>query len=269
MKKLSDTELKFIKDTITTAGSKLINYSNKNSLNQKYATLASVVTQADIDTENFLRDRLAKKFPRVGFYSEETYQDFGEELKKDYVWVVDPIDGTLNFSRGVPIFGISVALMHESKPIYGAVYLPLLNEFFSAQKGSGAYLNGKKIFVRTSNLDKLFGASATFFNRKDFRKFSDLILDLNIELSVSYCTVFNYVHTAAGQYDLSISAGPALWDIAASWIIIEEAGGVFEIFHKDRERIKQGNPYHLWCLAGPENVVKYLKPLLIKTLVKT
>ena len=108
MKKLSSLEQQKITAIVRAAGKHLLDVLDHNPIQEKYAgDIISIVTQADIDTENFLKRELGHAFPAVGFYSEETFKNSQDELKKDYVWVVDPIDGTLNFSRRNPLFCIS------------------------------------------------------------------------------------------------------------------------------------------------------------------
>lgn len=264
MKKLSHTDIRKVEKIVKTAGKKLTRVLDRSAVKQKYSdTISSIVTQTDIDTENFLREELAKYFPAVGFYSEETYKSTQNELEKDFCWVVDPIDGTLNFSRGVPIFGISVTLMRKNHPIFGAIYLPKLNEYFWAFKDNGAFLNDQPIHIRKNiPLDKLYGGFVVSYGKEIYERFIKLRFSLGLETAHPYATVFNYAHTAASHFDFTVSLGPALWDIAAGWILVEEAGGVFEIFHIDEERKKSGSPYYLWCIAGDKEVVDFLLPKL-------
>lgn len=270
MIKLNKTDLARVRQIVVMAGNRLLNYAHPDPIRQKYAdTLISVVTKADVETEKFLRQELKKYFPSVGFYSEETYQDFGEELKKDYVWVVDPIDGTLNFSRGLPLFGVTLALFYKKRPVYGVIYMPKLNEYYHAVKDKGAFLNGQKIFVRESDsFKKLFGAGGFTYGQALWSKFIDLRYRFNFEFCRAYCAVYDYANTASGKYNFSLTLGSAIWDVAAGWILVEEAGGIFNVFSVDEDRKRKGNPYHLWCLAGPKNVVNFLKPEVVNTILK-
>jgi len=258
MKQFSAKEQQDIETVIKKAGANLLTSQNLDILHQKYTNdLSSVVTQMDIDTENFLKKELENLFPAFGFYSEETFKNSKTELDKKYVWVVDPIDGTLNFSRGLPLYGISVALMHQNKPIFGAVYFPVLHEYYSAIKYGGAFVNSTQISVRHGKPQgRLFGAVEIYLNQ--FQQFIKVASQNNLEFTENYCAVFAYTQTAAGRYDFALSLGLALWDIAAGWIILEEAGGVFEIFYKDEKKKKSGNPYYLWSIAGDKPVVEQI-----------
>lgn len=266
MKQLSLSEQQKVKSIIKAAGKHLLEVLDHSPIAEKYAgNITSIVTQADIDTENFLRNELKKYFPSIGFYSEETFKSSTNELGKEYCWVVDPIDGTLNFSRGNPIFCIAVALYHKDHPIFGAVYFPRLIEYFWASKGTGTYLENRRLSVRNNDTGKgLFGSCEIGLPDEKYKKFIDLRFELGFQSTHPYCTVYDYAYTAAGRYDFAISIGPALWDIAVGWILVEEAGGVFKIFHIDKERKQKGNPYHLWCITGAKNVVDFLLPKLKK-----
>ncbi|MEK7165321.1 MAG: inositol monophosphatase family protein, partial [Patescibacteria group bacterium] len=134
---------------ITDAGKKLIKQKGARVLASKNIGHLSTntVTQVDIDTENFLRERLVKQFPTFGFYSEESAKETQTELEKECVWVVDPIDGTLNFSRNIPLYGISVGLLYQNRPVFGIIYLPEDDELYSAHRNQGAYLGRRKLQV--------------------------------------------------------------------------------------------------------------------------
>ena len=259
MKLLSSKEQKSIEQVIKKAGANLLTYQNRSSVEQKSSVLASIVTQADIDTENFLREHLSKLFPDFGFYSEETFITSPQELEKEYCWVVDPIDGTLNFSRNLHLFAISVALMYQKKPIFGAVFLPRLNEYFCALKNQGAFLNKQPIKIRkNTSIDHLFGASIIGLGKEGYKQFIDLRFKHKWESAHTYSAVYNYVQTAAGLYDFTLSINLALWDIAAGWIIVEEAGGAFEIFYKDQTDFQKNDPYHIWSIAGDKPIVEQI-----------
>lgn len=270
MKPLSIEDQRRIEDIVKTAGKRLLRYIDTSSLRQKYTNdLASVVTQADIDTEIFLKKELHVLYPDSGFYSEETYNTLQKELEKEYVWVVDPVDGSLNFSRGVPLFGISIALLCRDRPVFGSIYLPYLNEYFSASKGSGAYLNSRRIFIRNADSKReLFGACEIGLAAQKYKQFIDIRSELQFESVHPFCTVYAYAHCAAGHYDFALSIKAALWDIAAAWILVEEAGGKFSTFHDDKYLHPDDSPYDLCCVAGSSSVIERFTPYF-KKLVTT
>lgn len=269
MKSFSVGDQRRVETIVKTSGKRLLKYIDTTSLRQKYTNdLASVVTQADIDTEIFLKKELNNHFPHVGFYSEETYNTSQKELEKESVWVVDPIDGTLNFSRGVPLFGISVALLHQNRPVFGCIYLPCLGEYFSASKGSGSYLNTRRIFIHNTDSKRgLFGACEVGLVPEKYKQFIDIRSELQFESVHSYCSVFAYTQCAAGHYDFALSIKAALWDIAAAWILVEEAGGVFSILLNDAKMHPNESPYDLCCIAGSTSVVDRLTPYFKKLVI--
>ena len=104
------------------------------------------LTEADGEIERLIRRRIARRFPEDGFFGEE-----GEERSTGtFTWVVDPIDGTANFARGIPLFGVSVGMLHEGDPALGIICLPMLDETFAALRGRGATLNGEPTAVSST-----------------------------------------------------------------------------------------------------------------------
>src|SRR3989344_2262382 len=132
-------ELEFAIKTAKGAGKILLRYRGKAKT--KFKKDLSIVTEADTAVEKFVRRQIKKEFPTHSILGEE----FGGKISNDYVWVIDPIDGTTNYSRGGSLFSISLALMKNKKMVCGVVYAPALNEIYYASKGKGAFLNGEKI----------------------------------------------------------------------------------------------------------------------------
>ena len=118
-------------------------FTQARSLKRQVKNGAGFVTEADLASEKFLIEKLSQVLPQADFCAEES----GVSGNGDYCWVIDPLDGTTNFAHGVPHFCISVALAYKNQSICGAIYQPLLDEFFWAEQGKGAWLNGKKIEV--------------------------------------------------------------------------------------------------------------------------
>ena len=171
------------------------------------------VTNADIKVEKIIIDELKKAKPNYSILSEEK----GEEKNKDQkTWIIDPIDGTVNFLHGVPHFAISIALKNEDEIVSGVVYDPIKNEIFYAEKNNGAYFNNQRIRVSKKNnlSDCLFVTGGKIDHEYEFpfRKSGSAALDL--------------VYVAAGRYDGYFQKKLNLWDIAAGIIILKEAGGL-------------------------------------------
>ena len=111
--------------------------SNKEGIN-------NLVTQADFAADKAVREVINKNFPDHGIVSEEDVEVISDS---DYKWIIDPIDGTVNFANGIPICCVSIALEYKEEMLMGAVFNPIMNEFFFAERGKGAFLNDKKISV--------------------------------------------------------------------------------------------------------------------------
>ena len=172
------------------------------------------VTNSDIKAEKIIIDELTKGRPDYSIISEEN----GVKKNKDNknTWIIDPIDGTVNFLHGIPHFATSIALKRESEIISGLIFDPIKNEMFYAEKNNGAYLNNKRIRVSKRNEldDCLFVTGGKIKNEFDFtyRK--------------SGCAALDMAYVAAGRYDGYFQNNLNLWDIAAGIVLVKEAGGI-------------------------------------------
>ncbi len=185
------------------------------------------MTNVDHEVEALLIGALRKEFPDIGFLAEEsgiTGRDSG--LK----WVIDPIDGTTNFTHGFPFYAISLALEQNGKPILGIVYNPAQGEFFCAQRGKGAFLNGKRISVsRQKDLKKSLLMTGFSYklgksmeqNLKHFRNF--LLASQAVRRAGAASLDLCYV--ACGRLEGFWELDLYPWDTGAGWLIVEEAGG--------------------------------------------
>lgn len=255
---LSSGDYTFVKETIVAAGKILLKTSNA-VIHEKRHSL-DLVTQADLDSEQFLRNALTKRFSHIGFYSEETAKDTEDELKKELVWVVDPLDGTLQFSRGLPFYGVSVGLMHEGIGVAGFLYFPVLKELYHAQKGSGAFLGKKPIHIERRAFPKKTFGTLSYVELSDQQQIAlhtKLVEEKLITLRVGV-SIFHLAHTAAGQYDFYVAFNHALWDFAGGWPIIEEAGGKLEICQINEPLKVAGNHYHYSFIAANQQIVDRL-----------
>ena len=184
----------------------------------------SPVTIADKEAEQLIVSRIKAAFPDHSMLAEESGT---ENTRSEYTWIIDPIDGTKNFTRGVPLFGTLIALMKNGEIIVGVSNMPLLNDLMYAEKGSGAFRNGKQIHVSGTKRFKdayLSSGSLHYFEphglveklaaiRKDifqFRLFGDQ---------------FAYHLLAQGKIDAVTEGHIKIYDVAALKLIIEEAGG--------------------------------------------
>ena len=189
-------------------------------------SMENIVTSSDVAVQEFLTGRLAELLPGSGFLCEE--EDL-RDLNHEYVWIIDPIDGTANYARGSENCCISVALVRDWTPVLGAVYSPWRQEFYSAEAGKGAFCNGRPIHVSSRPFEEgiLFTAMSTY--RKEFAKTcSEIIYDLYME-----CNDFRRTGSAAVELCLMARGFAELyfemrlmpWDYAAAALVLKEAGG--------------------------------------------
>ncbi len=172
------------------------------------------VTNSDLKTEKIIIEELLKARPDYSIISEET----GIKVNKDKknTWIIDPIDGTVNFLHGIPHFSTSIALKNGNEIISGLIFDPIKNEMFYAEKNNGAYLNNKRIRVsKKINIEEcLFATSGK----------NEIQIDFSYRKSGSAALDMAYV--ACGRYDGYFQKNLHLWDIAAGIIIVKEAGGI-------------------------------------------
>jgi histidinol-phosphatase len=184
------------------------------------------VTEADVKSEEAIRDLLTKRFPTYGFYGEETGKS---DMDAESVWLVDPIDGTKSFVRECPFFSTQIALMRGGKFVLGVSMAPAYDELAWAELGRGAYLNGKRIQVgRVATLDAAIvstGNLKTLAASPAWTRFGGLLG--KISRIRGYGDFVHYHLLARGALDVVIESDVNILDIAALTVIVEEAGGRF------------------------------------------
>jgi histidinol-phosphatase len=184
------------------------------------------VTEADVRSEETIRDLLTKRFPSYGFYGEETGKS---DMDAESVWLVDPIDGTKSFVRECPFFSTQIALMRGGKFVLGVSMAPAYDELAWAERGRGAFLNGKRIHVgKAATLDAAIvstGNLKTLAASPAWARFGGLIGRIN--RIRGYGDFVHYHLLARGALDVVIESDVNILDIAALVVIVEEAGGTF------------------------------------------
>lgn len=187
----------------------------------------NLVTQADFAADKAIREVIKAKFPEHGIVSEEDKEVVSES---GYKWIIDPIDGTINFANGIPICCVSIGLEYKDEMLMGAVFNPIMNEFFFAEKGKGATLNDQKISV-SNKADLLTSCMVTGFPYQYldeengpldvFEKF----VRKGIPVRRLGSAAIDLCWVAAGRFDAFFEHQLYAWDSAAGFIIVEEAGG--------------------------------------------
>ncbi|MDG2107722.1 MAG: inositol monophosphatase family protein [Woeseiaceae bacterium] len=214
------------------------------------------VTQADIECEEAIRDLIIKTYPEHGFYGEETGQN---NLDAEYLWLIDPIDGTKGFVRQYPFFSTQIALMHNGELILGVSSGTMMDELAWALKGQGAWLNGQRLQV--SNIDDPERAAVSTGNLKSLAK-SDYWSALGSIVQRAdrirgYGDFYHYHLLAAGKIEAVIESDVNILDIAALSVIVTEAGGVFTNLNGDKLDLTTRSA----LAANPSLHAKYLSEL--------
>lgn len=188
---------------------------------------ADIVSQADIESEKEIIRILKEKTPPIPILSEESANQI--DLSSD-TWIVDPLDGSIAFTAGLPDFGVSIGLVHKGKPIVGVIYLPSKREMLWATSGNGTFLNEKRIHVQNPDSLKnaVIGMVYGYHERgESVKKIAGQLADLTRFTIVYPCTTLLFSQVASGRLAACFHYWGALpWDIAAGWLIVKEAGGI-------------------------------------------
>ena len=172
------------------------------------------VTNSDLKAEKIIIEELKKARPNYSIISEESGIENNKD--RDNTWIIDPIDGTINFLHGIPHFAISIALKSNEEIISGIIFDPIKDEMFFAEKDNGAFFNNHRVRVSKKNdlNDCLFVTGGKLKNELDF------------SYRKSGCAALDMAYVAAGRYDGYFQKNLNLWDIAAGIILVKEAGGI-------------------------------------------
>ena len=193
------------------------------------------VTKTNKRIKKIIIEELAKSKKNYSFITEETGKILNKN--KNIFWIIDPIDGTINFLHGVPHFAISIALQIDGEIVSGLIYDPIKNEIFYAEKDSGSFINNSRIRVSNkSNVDECLFATNNDGIRKIFPK---------LNLRNTGCAALDLAYVGCGRFDGYFHNNINIWDIAAGKIIIEEAGGKvnnIKDFKINKIDIRAGNP---------------------------
>lgn len=185
------------------------------------------VTKADKEAEEIIIDTIKKSFPHHGFFGEE----FGSDNDQaEFVWIIDPIDGTKNFIHGLDFFGTVLGLKHQGRIIMGISNMPALNELLSASEEEKTTLNGKAAGVSTiASINDAFVTMDTLKNNEAYLKAVTTIGEKTLNMR-GYGDVHGYHLVATGKADVMFESGAKPWDISAFQIIIKQAGGKYSDF---------------------------------------
>jgi myo-inositol-1(or 4)-monophosphatase len=184
----------------------------------------SLVTACDQWSDDYLRSAIRETFPTHGVISEETEHLFPGT---DWCWIIDPLDGTTNFTRGLPLWGISIGLLYKGTPVFGYVEFPPIHQTYygywpgnsGLEMPTGAYRNGNPIRVSSDN------TSGNHFFNLCARSIAMLKNSVPAKIRMWGVSTYNFLTIAAGSALGGVEATPKIWDIAAVWAIVQAAGG--------------------------------------------
>lgn len=222
------------------------------------------VSEVDRLAEQAIIDTVRKTHPDHGFLGEETGRQGGD----DYVWIIDPLDGTTNYLHGFPAFAVSLGIQHKGRMEHGVIYDPLRQELFTASRGGGATLDGKKIRVTAVNgLERaLIGTGFPFLEHQDVDAFMAMlrgIITKTAGVRRAGAASLDLAYVAAGRLDGFWELGLQPWDMAAGVLMVQEAGGIVGDVDGGTGYMESGN-----IVAGGQKVfaalVRELKPHLAR-----
>jgi myo-inositol-1(or 4)-monophosphatase len=258
----------FIIKTAEKAGKYLLKNFKKDNFIQNWRGYGkAITTKYDLEADKIIRNEILKNFPNHSIMSEESDRITN---KSEWLWIVDPLDGTSNYASGNPFFSVCIALMNEKtgELLYGVVYAPALNEMYFAEKGKGAWLNNKRIQVSKTkkvkdsyvlvcgggggkNYEKTGKISAELFDKvKDLRKLGSAGIET--------------AWVASGRTDSFVVTQTRPWDVASGALILLEAGGKITDFEGKPWRTKTGDyifsngKIHKELLTEVKKIVKIL-----------
>ncbi|MFQ3183319.1 MAG: myo-inositol-1(or 4)-monophosphatase [Alteromonas macleodii] len=210
------------------------------------------VTRADKNAEFMIREALMEARPTYGFLGEEGTKIDGTDPTRR--WIVDPLDGTTNYLHGLPHWAVSIALEHKGQIVIGVIYDPMKDELFFAEKGSGAWLNEKRLRVsgRSKMSESIFSTGLPFAGRPDLpTTLQDLARILPACAGVRRwgAASLDLAYVAAGRYDGFWERRLKSWDMAAGLIIVREAGGMVEAINPANNIVESGE-----VICGAETI---------------
>ena len=221
------------------------------------------VTEVDQASEQAIIETLLTAYPGHGILAEESGSAHGAR-DSEYVWIIDPLDGTTNFIHGFPVYCVSIALSVRGKIEQAVVYDPSRNDLFTATKGRGAFVNERRIRVskRTRLSDCLISTGFPYRPGDNFKNYLNMMADVmqrTAGLRRPGAAALDLAYVAAGYTDGFFETGLKPWDTAAGSLLVTEAGGLIGNFTGEADFLEQQE-----CLAGNPRIYGQLVPLLAK-----
>ncbi len=210
-----------------------INVTKKGDIN--------LVTEADLASEKLIIERIKSYYPKHAILAEESGDAVLMEGANTWKWIIDPLDGTTNYAHGYPCFCVTIALEHDGEIIIGVTFDPTRNELFAAEKGRGATLNGKPIRVSdTEQLSESLIVTGFPYDFKQKENFSRHLTDFLLHsrgVRRDGSAAIDMAYVACGRFDGFWEEGLNPWDVAAGYLLIEEAGGQVTYYNGEKYNI--------------------------------
>ncbi|MEG0446532.1 MAG: inositol monophosphatase family protein [Comamonas sp.] len=221
------------------------------------------VTEVDQASERAIIETLLTAYPQHSILAEESGNEHGTK-GSDYVWIIDPLDGTTNFIHGFPVYCVSIALAYKGKIEQAVVYDPSRNDLFTATRGRGAYLNERRIRVskRSQLKDCLVSTGFPFRRGDNFKQYMNMLGDVMQRTAAVRrpgAAALDLAYVAAGFSDGFFESGLSIWDVAAGSLLVSEAGGLVGNFTGEADFLEQKE-----CMAANPRIYGALIPVIGK-----
>lgn len=209
-----------------------MNIGKIKQIEHKQGEERNLVTEIDKKAEQLIIDRIKKRYPQHDFLGEESGS---HKAASDYKWIIDPLDGTTNFTHGLPIFCTSLALEHKGEILLGAIYDPNSDELFTAERNKGAYLNNRRIHVSqaTRLMESLIVTGFPYDIKENpynaVQHFSNVLIECQAVRRLGSAAL-DLSYVACGRFDGFWEVALNPWDMAAGVLFVQEAGGKFTNF---------------------------------------
>ena len=241
-------------------GDTALRYANRvHELEIQTKARNEFVTQVDLAAESEIIETIRERYPDHAFLAEES----GKTGDNDFVWIIDPLDGTTNFLHGFPVFAVSIALRVKGRLEAGVIYDPNRQEIFTAIRGQGAHLEGKRIRVsRRTSLDGALICTGFPYRSdpeqtKQYLAMLESVLKSTAGIRRPGAAALDLAYLATGRLDGFWEFGLRIWDIAAGTLLIREAGGLISELQGEGDFLESGN-----IVAGAPKVHDALKKIL-------
>lgn len=236
--------IEILKQIVREAGRQGLSYTGKYEFTLKKDN--THVTKADILIQDFLQHRLKSVFPPYTFLAEEKENCFSSLASEDFVWIIDPVDGTDAFLEGVPTWGVAVALVHQFKPVMSVFYMPVSDTLFYTDENGTAYENGRVMHRPDSYQSGVVYVTSDFHKLADWQGYKGKVRSLG-------STIAHFCYVARGSGAGAVVCGFA-WDIVPGLAILEATGGslfTFDGTYFDLESFLKSGKRSPYLIASP------------------